>query len=448
MTFYEFTSLFASTAWGPWLVILLVGSGMYFAFVSNFAPYKKISTGLKLIFEKDSDTEGSISKYQALTAALSGTIGLGNIAGVALAISIAGPGAVLWMWLTACVGIATKFFTCSLSVLYREKDRDGIILSGPMYVIKNGLGRNWMFLAYFFAFFGMIGGLPAVQSNQIVQIIRELSFPEMVSQDMLVFNLSMGVLITLVTGLVVIGGLKRIAQASAWLVPFMGGLYIFAALIILVLNFNEVPGVIWLIVTDAFSGKAVVGGTLMGVILYGIQRGAFSNEAGIGTESLIHGTARTNNPIKQGLVAMVGPIFDTLLVCTATAVVIIVSGLWLESNYSGVTLTAMAFYQELGVFGTAVVFICVLSFGISTMFTYSYYGAMCARFLFGKVGQKIYSYVFIATILFFASISLESAINIIDGSFAMMAIPTLISSILLAPKIVELAKTYFAEKSL
>ena len=191
----------------------------------------------------------------------------------------------------------------------------------------------------------------------------------MVSQDMLVFNLSMGVLITLVTGLVVIGGLKRIAQASAWLVPFMGGLYIFAALIILVLNFNEVPGVIWLIVTDAFSGKAVVGGTLMGVILYGIQRGAFSNEAGIGTESLIHGTARTNNPIKQGLVAMVGPIFDTLLVCTATAVVIIVSGLWLESNYSGVTLTAMAFYQELGVFGTAVVFICVLSFGISTMFT-------------------------------------------------------------------------------
>ena len=236
MTFYEFTSLFASTAWGPWLVILLVGSGMYFAFVSNFAPYKKISTGLKLIFEKDSDTEGSISKYQALTAALSGTIGLGNIAGVALAISIAGPGAVLWMWLTACVGIATKFFTCSLSVLYREKDRDGTILSGPMYVIKNGLGRNWMFLAYFFAFFGMIGGLPAVQSNQIVQIIRELSFPEMVSQDMLVFNLSMGVLITLVTGLVVIGGLKRIAQASAWLVPFMGGLYIFAALIILVLN--------------------------------------------------------------------------------------------------------------------------------------------------------------------------------------------------------------------
>ena len=352
------------------------------------------------------------------------------------------------MWLTACVGIATKFFTCSLSVLYREKDRDGTILSGPMYVIKNGLGRNWMFLAYFFAFFGMIGGLPAVQSNQIVQIIRELSFPEMVSQDMLVFNLSMGVLITLVTGLVVIGGLKRIAQASAWLVPFMGGLYIFAALIILVLNFNEVPGVIWLIVTDAFSGKAVVGGTLMGVILYGIQRGAFSNEAGIGTESLIHGTARTNNPIKQGLVAMVGPIFDTLLVCTATAVVIIVSGLWLESNYSGVTLTAMAFYQELGVFGTAVVFICVLSFGISTMFTYSYYGAMCARFLFGKKGQKIYSYVFIATILFFASISLESAINIIDGSFAMMAIPTLISSILLAPKIVELAKTYFAEKSL
>jgi len=178
--------------------------------------------------------------------------------------------------------------------------------------------------------------------------------------------------------------------------------------------------------------------------MYGIQRGAFSNEAGIGTEALIHGTAKTNNPIKQGFVAMIGPIFDTLLICTATAVVIILSGLWMGDQYSGVSLTAMAFQAFLGSAGIAVVFLCVVFFGISTIFTYSYYGSVCARFLFGPRGQKIYLYIFIATIIFFASISLDSAINIIDGSFAMMAIPTLISSILLAPKVIAEANKFLA----
>ena len=396
------------------------------------------------MFQKEATSEGSISKYQALSSALSGTIGLGNIAGVALAIQLAGPGAVFWMWITACLGIATKFFTCSLSVMYREKDPDGTILGGPMYVIKNGLSSKWAFLAYLFAFFGMIGGLPAVQSNQMVQIISEFALPVLSFDNQLIFNMICGLIIAVLAGSVIIGGLTRIAKASSWLVPIMGGLYVLTATFILVANFEDVPSVIKIIFSDAFTGTSVAGGTLMGVIMYGIQRGAFSNEAGIGTEALIHGTAKTSSPIKQGFVAMIGPIFDTLLICTATAVVIILSGLWVGDEYSGVSLTAIAFQAFLGNTGIAVVFLCVVFFGISTIFTYSYYGSVCARFLFGPRGQRIYLYIFIATIIFFASISLDSAINIIDGSFAMMAIPTLISSIILAPKVIAEANKFLA----
>ena len=444
MSFAEITNVFVSLAWGPWLVFLLVGSGLFFSIFSRFIPFRNLKNGFKYLFQKDNTSEGSISKYEALSSALSGTIGLGNIAGVALAIQLAGPGAVFWMWMTACLGIATKFFTCSLSVMYREKDSDGTILGGPMYVIKNGLSSKWAFLAYLFAFFGMIGGLPAVQSNQMVQIISDFALPILSFDNQLVFNLVCGIIIALVAGTVIIGGLTRIAKASSWLVPVMGGLYVLSAALILIANFEAVPNVIKIIFLDAFSGTSVAGGTLIGVIMYGIQRGAFSNEAGIGTEALIHGTAKTNNPIKQGFVAMIGPIFDTLLICTATAVVIILSGLWGSDEYSGVSLTAMAFQAFLGNVGVGIVFLCVVFFGISTIFTYSYYGSVCARFLFGVKGQKIYLYIFISTIVFFASISLDSAINIIDGSFAMMAIPTLVSSIILAPKVVAEASKFLA----
>ena len=444
MSFAEFTNVFVSLAWGPWLVFLLVGSGLFFSIFSRFIPFRNLKNGFKYLFQKDNTSEGRISKYEALSSALSGTIGLGNIAGVALAIQLAGPGAVFWMWMTACLGIATKFFTCSLSVMYREKDSDGTILGGPMYVIKNGLSSKWAFLAYLFAFFGMIGGLPAVQSNQMVQIISDFALPILSFDNQLVFNLVCGIIIALVAGTVIIGGLTRIAKASSWLVPVMGGLYVLSATLILIANFEAVPNVIKIIFLDAFSGTSVAGGTLIGVIMYGIQRGAFSNEAGIGTEALIHGTAKTNNPIKQGFVAMIGPVFDTLLICTATAVVIILSGLWASDEYSGVSLTAMAFQAFLGNVGIGIVFLCVVFFGISTIFTYSYYGSVCARFLFGVKGQKIYLYIFISTIVFFASISLDSAINIIDGSFAMMAIPTLVSSIILAPKVVAEASKFLA----
>ena len=276
MSFAEITNLFVSLAWGPWLVFLLVGSGIFFSFFSRFIPFRNLKKGFKYMFQKEASSEGSISKYQALSSALSGTIGLGNIAGVALAIQLAGPGAVFWMWITACLGIATKFFTCSLSVMYREKDSDGTILGGPMYVIKNGLSSKWAFLAYLFAFFGMIGGLPAVQSNQMVQIISEFALPILSFDNQLIFNMVCGLIIAVLAGTVIIGGLTRIAKASSWLVPIMGGLYVLTATFILIANFEDVPSVIKIIFSDAFTGTSVAGGTLMGVIMYGIQRGAFS----------------------------------------------------------------------------------------------------------------------------------------------------------------------------
>ncbi|MEY2972267.1 MAG: hypothetical protein RI886_44 [Pseudomonadota bacterium] len=434
-TFTELTSIFVNLAWGPWLVILLVGSGVFFTIYSGFVPIKNFTRGFFLLRGGSNVGAGSISRYQALATSLSGTIGLGNIAGVALAIKLAGPGAIFWMWITAIVGMGTKFFTCSLSVMYREQNSKGEFLSGPMYVIKNAMPKQFLFLAYFFAFFGMIGALPALQSNQIVQIFREVLYPHSNFSSEFQFNLIAGLILATLAGFVILGGLKRIANFSAWLVPFMGGLYIFCAFLAGFMHASMLDDVFSLILADAFSGKAVAGGSFMGVLIYGIQRGAYSNEAGIGTEAMIHGTAKTNNPIDQGMIAMLGPIFDTLIICTATAVIILLSGVWVDTNLIGVGLTAKAFEELLGPFGLWCVFICALSFGISTIFTYSYYGSACSRFIFGDKFQKTYLWILILCVVIFSVASLEATINIIDGSFAMMAIPTLISSIYLAPKI-------------
>ena len=363
----------------------------------------------------------------------------GNIAGVAIAIKLAGPGAIFWMWLTAIVGIATKFFTCTLSVMYRDVDEYGNVNGGPMYVIKNALPASMLPLAYFFAAAGLIGALPGFQSNQLVQIIGDLPMFQFEN-----FNLIAGVVLAIITGVIILGGLIRIAKVSEWLVPLMSVLYFGSTLVALVLNFEDVIPAFKIIIQDAFTGSAVAGGSIIAVIIMGVRRGAHSNEAGIGTETLVHGSAKTSDPVKQGLVAMLGPIFDTLIMCTSTALLIIISGVWLNSDANGVTLTAEAFSMLLGPIGYAVLFICVISFGASTIFTYSYYGSACSRFLFGEKGVRAYQWIIIFFVIVFAVIPIEAAINIIDISFALMAIPTLISSVWLAPKVIERAKAYFA----
>ena len=424
-----------------WNVPILVGSGIFFLIYSKLTPFKYIIHAFNLIRGKYSSKEdiGQVTHFQALTTALSGTIGLGNIAGVAIAIKLAGPGAIFWMWLTAIVGIATKFFTCTLSVMYRDVDEYGNVNGGPMYVIKNALPASMLPLAYFFAAAGLIGALPGFQSNQLVQIIGDLPMFQFEN-----FNLIAGVVLAIITGVIILGGLIRIAKVSEWLVPLMSVLYFGSTLVALVLNFEDVIPAFKIIIQDAFTGSAVAGGSIIAVIIMGVRRGAHSNEAGIGTETLVHGSAKTSDPVKQGLVAMLGPIFDTLIMCTSTALLIIISGVWLNSDANGVTLTAEAFSMLLGPIGYAVLFICVISFGATTIFTYSYYGSACSRFLFGEKGVRAYQWIIIFFVIVFAVIPIEAAINIIDISFALMAIPTLISSVWLAPKVIERAKAYFA----
>lgn len=437
----EFIGNLANFVW-TWNVPILVGSGLFFLLYSKLKPFKYILHAFQLLsgkYSKEND-EGEVSHFQALTTALSGTIGLGNIAGVAIAIKLAGPGAIFWMWLTAIVGIATKFFTCSLSVMYREKDSEGFVNGGPMYVIKNGLPKSMIPLAYFFALAGLIGSLPGFQSNQLVQIVGDLEIFKFEY-----FNLIAGLVLAFITGIIIIGGLIRIAKISEWLVPTMSFLYFGSILFALLINLDQVIPAFQIIFSDAFTGSAVAGGSILAVIIMGVRRGAHSNEAGIGTETLVHGSARTSNPIKQGLVAMLGPIFDTLIMCTATALIIIISGVWISSDSNGVTLTSEAFELILGPIGYAILFICVICFGASTIFTYSYYGSACAKFLFGKKGVKFYQWVIIIFVVVFAVIPIEAAINVIDIAFAMMAVPTLISTIWLSPIVIEEAKKYFKE---
>ena len=437
----EYASTFAELAWGQWLVYFLIGSGIYFLLRSKLVPFRYIPHAFEVLLgrHKSKTDVGDVSSFKALAASLSGTIGLGNIAGVAVAIQIGGPGAIFWMWITAIFGIATKFFTCSLSVMYREVGPDGETLAGPMYVVKNGLPRFMLPLAYFFAFFGMIGCMSAFQSNQIVQITQDLYFSGIEN-----FEYFAAVFLMLITSLVILGGLQRIAEVSSWLVPFMASLYFVAVVLAILVEIDSFLPSLGLIFSEAFNFDSAVSGGIAGVIITGVRRGAFSNEAGIGTEAMIHGAAKTSHPVKQGLVAMTGPIFDTLIMCTLTAILILVSGVWQQSDSNGVTLTAEAFSATLGPLGSVILFMCVLSFGCSTIFTQSHYGSACARFLFGKKAIKPYRYFVILSVGIFSVVSIDFALNIIDGAFAMMAIPTLISGLWLAPKVLAKSDEYFS----
>ena len=443
------TSGFASVAWGPWLLVLLLGGGTYFLIKSKLIPFRYLDHSIELLmgrFDNKSDP-GQISHFQALSAALSGTIGMGNIAGVALAIKIGGPGAIFWMWMTAILGIATKFFTCTLSVMYRGKDSNGDLQGGPMYVIREGLPKKFHFLAYFFAVTAMIGCLPVLQSNQLIQIIREVIAPEFGVAELTsptIFNLVSGLLLASIVAIVVLGGLKRIAHVAATLVPTMSILYVGSISVALLMNLDQVWEALTLILQDAFTGESVAGGGLLAMMIYGVQRGAYSNEAGIGTESLAHGAAKTKEPIREGLVAMLGPIIDTLLICTATALMILIAGTWQTDDATGVTLTASAFTTLLGPLGTVIIFICVLCFATTTMFTYSFYGSQCASFVLGAHQIKKYRYFFILFIVLSSVMSLDAAVGLIDGCFALMAIPTTLSALLLAPKVKIAADVYFA----
>ncbi len=447
----EWTANFSGLMWGTPLVVLLVGGGLYFTLYSRFIPFRYFGHAFQILRGKydDINDPGQISHFQALSSALASTVGMGNIGGVALAIHTGGPGALFWMWISAIVGMATKYFTCTLSIMYRGKDDQGEIQGGPMYVVEQGLGPKFRPLAILFSVAGLVGCLVLFQANQLSQIVRDLIYNpnHYFAGNQMVGDLTTGIVVAIIVSLVIFGGIRRIGFVASRMVPFMVAIYILAAILILFRHLGEIPSVFTAIVQDAFTGDAVLGGSLGSIIIIGIKRAAFSNEAGIGTESMAHGAAKTKEPVREGLVAMIGPFIDTIIVCSITGFVILLSGVD-SSEVNGVTLTAMAFEHELGIIGQVLLVVAAISFSLTTMFGYSYYGRKCTSYLFGAKWKSTYNVFYVASIILASIISIDIAINIIDGMFALMAIPTMVSTLLLSKKVMNETKRYFAKGTL
>ncbi len=445
------------------LLVLLVGGGIFFLIYSRFIPYRKFGHGVQVLSGKyeDPDAPGDINHFQALSSTLAATVGMGNISGVAIALGVGGPGAIFWMWITAIVGMATKFFTCTLSIMYRGKDTSGKIQGGPMYYITEGLGKKWKPLAMFFSLAGLIGCLPMFQANQLTQILRDTVYADhnLLGYDVFILSGSVitetgfrlsdiltGLILVALVSLVIFGGIRRIGHVAARLVPLMVMIYIFTVVYIIINNIIDVPYYFWLIVTDAFTGQAAAGGALGVVISNGIRRGAFSNEAGIGTEAMAHGAAKTREPVREGLVGMLEPAIDTLLICTMTAFALLMTGAWTDTTVDGITMTAVAFQTGIPGLGLYLLILCVFIFSITTMFTYSYYGTKCLNFLGGAHRKHYYNYFYVFSIFVGSITTIGMVVNLIDGMFAMMAIPTMIGTILLAPRVIDASRDYFRRK--
>lgn len=449
---------FSNWIWGTPMLIMLLGGGVILLFHSGFIPFRKIGHAVKVLSGKyDNDlAPGQITSFQALASAIAATVGLGNISGVAIAINMGGPGAIFWMWVSAFVGMATKYYTCSLAIMFRGKDSSGVIQGGPMYVIEEGMGKKWKFLSIIFCTAGILGLLAIFQANQLTAVLRAVIFMPagLDGGEESRFILGgidlgqttrwiLGVVMMSLVAIVILGGIKRIAAVASRMVPFMVILYFVTVLIIVFKYVGEVPSMLWLIVEDAFTGKAIAGGAVGAVIITGARRAAFSNEAGIGTAPMVHGASKNNEPIREGLIAMLGPFIDTIVVCTLTALVIMLTGVWQTTEQDGVRLTLNAFEMALPGIGKYLLMIAVLVFALSTMFTYSYYGHKCFNYLFGADKADYYNYFYLATIVMGAVASLEVVISLVDGMYAIMAIPTMISTIYLAPKVKEASKDYF-----
>ena len=438
----------ANALWGTPLVLLLLGGGFYFSIISRLTPFRYLKHSIDILLGKydSKDDPGQITHFQALSSALSSTVGMGNIAGVAIAIHTGGPGAIFWMWCTAILGMTTKFFTCTLSIMFRGKDDEGEIQGGVMYYIEEGLGNKYKPLSLMFGLSGMIGCTIFFQANQLSQIVREYFYnsARLFQSNMLVGDLFTGIIVATLVSTVIFGGIKRIAMVASKMVPIMVGIYLIAAVIVILKNIQVVPSIFYLIIKDAFSGNAVAGGAIGTMISIGVRRGLFSNEAGSGTETMAHGAAKTNEPVREGLVAMLGPLIDTIIVCSITALVILLSGVY-EQDLNGVSMTVVAFENELGVFGKILIMVAVITFSLSTMFGYSYYGRKCTSYLFGTKWKFYYNIFYVLMIVLASTISIDIAINFMDSAFALMVIPTMIGTILLSPKVLDESKRYFAK---
>lgn len=428
------------------LFFLLIGGGLFFLIYSGFVPFRFYVRALKSLNKKDDTEPGQISSFEALTSAIAATVGMGNIAGVAIALTMGGPGAIFWMWVSAAVGMATKFFEGTLAIMYKGKDSAGEVQGGPMYMITTGLGKKWKPMAVFFSVFGLIGTLCIMQANQLTEAVTTVFTTPAGIENTLWLRFIIGVVICLIVSVVVLGGIQRIAKISSKVVPLMVGMYFLLVFYIILTNLSVVPDVFAQIFEGAFNFRAGVGG-LIGVAIIGARRAALVNEAGVGTASMMHGASKNKEPVREGLVAMIGPSIDSGLVCTLTAVAILIAGEYDVEGVKGLEIAIKAFESAIPGYGGYLLMLMVFIFAFSTMFSYSYYGVKCTGYLFGAHNAKYYNYFFLIMLIVAAMIPLKAAVGLIDLAYALMALPTMITLFILAPKVRAAQKKYFAQKN-
>ena len=429
-----------SWAWGPLMLALLLGTGLYLSVGLRFMTIRKIPAGFRLLLQgRKGKGAGDISPFSALMTSLSATIGTGNIAGVATAIALGGPGALFWMWMTALLGLATKYAEAVCAVRFREQDDEGNYSGGPMYYIKNGLHKRWHWLGVAFAIFGSLAGFGianTVQSNSVSQVLHDsFSVPP----------LATGLVLMVLVGAVVLGGIKRISTVASWLVPMMAVSYVLMSLVVVLANLEAVPGAVVTIVESAFNPTAATGGfagaTVWAALRFGVARGIFSNEAGLGSAPIAHAAARTDQPVQQGMIAMLGTFIDTLVVCTMTGLVIVIMDVW-PSGVSGASLTTMAFANGFPG-GQYIVTLGLCLFAFTTMIGWSFYGERCMVFLFGTKAIVPFRVAWVIAIPVGTVVELDMVWLIADTLNAFMAIPNLIALVLLGPLVFKITREYF-----
>ncbi|MDL2284703.1 sodium:alanine symporter family protein [Oxalobacter sp. OttesenSCG-928-P03] len=431
--------------WGPPMLMLLAGVGLYLAFGLKLAPQRHLGYAFRLMWagRKKSDKSGDITPFNALMTAMAAHVGTGNIAGVATAVYYGGPGAIFWMWVIAVIGMGTMFCEATLAVHYREKDELGNTVGGPMYYIRNGLGKKWRWLAALFALFGMLAAAgigTTVQSNSMSGALLDT------------FGINpviTGVVAAVLSGAVLLGGIKRIGDVTGKLVPVMAAGYVLSGILILALNIAEIPAALALIVECAFTGTAATGGfagaTVWAAIKFGFARGVFSNEAGMGSSPIAHAAAQTDNPVSQGTLAMIGVFMDTIVICTMTGLVIIVTGAW-KSGANGAAMTNLAFGNGLPGFGKYMVTFGMVLFAFSTLIGWSFYSEKCTQYLFGVKAITPFriAWVLLIPVGTLPQVDLGSLWLIADMLNALMAIPNLVALVLLSPVVFRLSRDYWA----
>ena len=468
-SFSDFVDVLNGIAWGPWMLLLLVGTGVYLSFRVGFIQFAKFGYTMRntlgKIFKKTAAGEGEVTPFQAVATALAATVGTGNIAGVTGAICVGGPGAVFWMWISALFGMVTKYAEVVLAVRYRERNDQGDWVGGPMYYIRNGLGKKYNWLACLFCVLGALAAFGIGNMTQVNTIATSINTAidsfggttaaftvQLFGQSVPISSVMTGAVVALIVGMVLFGGIKRIGAVAELLVPVMATIYILASLVVVGMNFENVGNVFAMIFQGAFNAEAALGGafgiTIMTTIQKGVGRGVFSNEAGLGSAPMAHAASSERDPVKQGLYGIFEVFMDTIVICTLTALTLLCGAsdqiTWGQS--AGAELIAASFSSVLGAqFGSTLVAVGITLFALSTILSWSLYGTRCCEFLLGSKAARVYQVLFVAVILVGASLKLDLVWNIADTLNGFMAVPNLIALLGLSPVVIKLTREHFAK---